>query len=81
MLQQAHEHGHDVRASTRAIVAQTPLGESPARDLRYRIVSRLELPIDATSPLDIPAMRQPREAHHPSSSPTIGRRMPPTGRR
>lgn len=81
MLQQAHEHGHDVGASTRALVAETPLGDSPARDLRYRIVSRLGMPIDATSPLDIPAIRQSQRAHHPRSSPTMDRRMPPTGRR
>lgn len=81
MLQQAHEHGHDVGASTRALVAETPLGDSPARDLRYRIVSRLGMPIDATSPLDIPAIRQSQGAHHPRSSQAIDRRMPPTGRR
>jgi len=46
MLQQAHEQGHDVDAATRRLVAEKPLGDSPARDLRYRIVSRLELPID-----------------------------------
>lgn len=46
MLQQAHEQGHDVGTATRAIVAEKPLGDSPARDLRYRIVSRLEIPID-----------------------------------
>ncbi|GAA3519159.1 MobF family relaxase [Nocardioides daeguensis] len=46
MLQQAHEQGHDVGAATRAIVTEKPLGDSPARDLRYRIVSRLEIPID-----------------------------------
>ncbi|KRF20164.1 transfer protein Tra [Nocardioides sp. Soil797] len=46
MLQQAHEQGHDVGAAARAIVTEKPLGDSPARDLRYRIVSRLELPID-----------------------------------
>lgn len=80
MLQQAHEHGHDVGAATRAIVAETPLGDSPARDLRYRIVSRLEIPIDATSPLDTPTIRQSQGADYPWSSPTINRRMPPTGR-
>ena len=47
MLQQAHEQGHDVGAATRAIVTEKPLGDSPARDLRYRIVSRLEIPIDS----------------------------------
>jgi DNA primase catalytic core len=46
MLQEAHEQGHDVDAATRGLVAEKPLGDSPARDLRYRIVSRLELPID-----------------------------------
>jgi len=48
MLQQAHEQGHDVGAATRGLVAEKPLGDSPARDLRYRIVSRLEIPIDDT---------------------------------
>ncbi len=81
MLQRAHEHGHDVGAATRAIVAETPLGDSPARDLRYRIVSRLEIPIDATSPRDTPTIRQSQGADYPWSSPTMDRRMPPTGRR
>jgi DNA primase catalytic core len=81
MLQQAHEHGHDVGAATRAIVAEQPLGDSPARDLRYRIVSLLRMPIGATSPLDIPAIRQPQGTHAPCSSPDMDRRMPPTGRR
>jgi len=48
VLQQAHEQGHDVDAATRGLVAEKPLGDSPARDLRYRIVSRLEIPIDDT---------------------------------
>ena len=48
MLQQAHEQGHDVGAATRGLVAEKPLGDSPARDLRYRVMSRLELPIDDT---------------------------------
>jgi DNA primase catalytic core len=81
MLQQAHEQGHDVGASTRALVAEAPLGDSPARDLRYRIVSRLGMPIDAATPLDIPAIGQSQGAHHLWSSPTMDRRTPPTGRR
>ena len=48
MLQQAHEQGHNVGAFTRGLVAEKPLGDSPARDLRYRIVFRLEIPIDDT---------------------------------
>ncbi|WP_278258249.1 hypothetical protein [Nocardioides convexus] len=45
ILQQVHEQGHDVGAVTCGLVTEGPLGDSPARDLRYRIVSRLELPI------------------------------------
>ena len=46
MLQQAHEAGHDIPAATRAMVAETPLGGSPARDLRYRIVASLDVTAD-----------------------------------
>ena len=45
-LQQAHDQGHDVTAATRALLAERPLSDSPARDLRYRLVARLELPVD-----------------------------------
>ncbi|MGE0341482.1 MAG: MobF family relaxase [Porticoccaceae bacterium] len=58
MLQQAHEQGHDVGAATRAIVTEKPLGDSPARDLRYRIVSRLELPIDGSEGTPAPTTSQ-----------------------
>ena len=58
MLQQAHEQGHDVGAATRAIVAEKPLGDSPARDLRYRIVSRLEIPIDTGEGTPAPTTSQ-----------------------
>ncbi|MAY95439.1 MAG: hypothetical protein CMH84_02720, partial [Nocardioides sp.] len=58
MLQQAHEQGHDVGATTRAIVTEKPLGDSPARDLRYRIVSRLELPIDGSEGTPAPTASQ-----------------------
>ncbi len=43
MLQQAHEQGHDVSAATRALVAEAPLGDSPARELRYRLVRQVGL--------------------------------------
>ncbi|MFC5730898.1 MULTISPECIES: MobF family relaxase [Nocardioides] len=58
MLQQAHEHGHDVGAATRAIVAEKPLDDSPARDLRFRIVSRLEIPIDTDESTPAPTTSQ-----------------------
>ncbi|MDN4175202.1 MobF family relaxase [Nocardioides sp. SOB77] len=58
MLQQAHEQGHEVGAATRAIVTEKPLGDSPARDLRYRIVSRLEIPIDTGDGTPAPTASQ-----------------------
>ncbi|GAB2857662.1 MobF family relaxase [Nocardioides pacificus] len=81
MLQHAHEQGHDVVATTRGLVAEKPLGDSPARDLRYRIVSRLEIPIDAPSCRSLPAIRQPRRADDPRYKPDTDRRLPPSGRR
>jgi DNA primase len=58
MLHEAHEQGHDVDAATRGLVAEKPLGDSPARDLRYRIVSRLELPIDTGEGIPAPTRSQ-----------------------
>lgn len=81
MLQQAHEKGHDVSAAARAIVADKPLGDSPARDLRYRIVSRLAIPIDGNAPLDTATNRRSHRADDPGPGPILDRRMPPTGRR
>ena len=70
MLQQAHDHGHDVSAATRALIAETPLGDSPARDLRYRIVSRLDFTID-TSEMDTTPTQSPgatRDRQQPGSA-------------
>ena len=57
MLQQAHEDGHDMNTVTRALIAETPLHYRPAADLRYRIVSYLQIggdtretPLPRTSP-------------------------------
>jgi len=46
ILQEAHDQGHDVAAAARGLVAEAPLGEHPARDLRYRLVSRLDVTLD-----------------------------------
>ncbi|MCT1618940.1 MobF family relaxase [Janibacter hoylei] len=58
MLQQAHEQGHDVGAATRGLVAENPLGDNPARDLRYRIMSGLEIPIDTGEGTPAPTQSQ-----------------------
>jgi DNA primase catalytic core len=42
LLQVAHDQGYDVTAIARALVDEA-LGERPARDLRYRLVSQLNL--------------------------------------
>ena len=56
-LQQAEDKGHDVSAATRALLAERPLGDSPARDLRYRLVARLELPVDTDESSTTPTRR------------------------
>ena len=60
MLQQAHEAGHDIPAATRAMVTEAPLGGSPARDLRYRIVASLDVTTDVNeSPPPAVAKQRP----------------------
>jgi DNA primase catalytic core len=46
ILQDAHDQGHDVATAVCALVNEAPLSEQPARDLRYRLVSRLDVTID-----------------------------------
>ncbi len=46
LLDQAHADGHDVAAVTRQLVAERPLAEQPAQDLRYRLVGTLDVAID-----------------------------------
>lgn len=48
MLQDVHDAGHDVPTVANQLVAHTPLGDAPAQDLRYRLVSYL--PTDGSRP-------------------------------
>ena len=48
LMQDAHSQGHDVATAARTLVAEEPLGELPAQDLRYRLVARLDVNIDAS---------------------------------
>ncbi|MBC7595221.1 MAG: hypothetical protein H7288_14995, partial [Kineosporiaceae bacterium] len=41
MLQDVHDAGHDLPTLTRQLIDQEPLGEAPARDLRYLLVGYL----------------------------------------
>jgi DNA primase len=51
LMQDAHCQGHDVATAARTLVSEEPLGELPAQDLRYRLVARLDVNVDA-SPQD-----------------------------
>ncbi len=62
MLQQAHEQGHDVSAATRALVAAAPLGDAPARELRYRLVRQVGLGEHDAESTDRDALRLRRDA-------------------
>ncbi len=54
MLQQAHEQGHDIRASIRAILAETPLGDSPAREPGDRIALNPDVPPELSTTTELP---------------------------
>jgi hypothetical protein len=71
LMQDAHSQGHDVATATRTLVAEEPLGELPAQDLRYRLVARLDIDIDAspqgTNPPDTtPGTAQERKQPAPA---------------
>ena len=45
MIQDGHDQGHDVATAARELVAERPLSDRPAQDLRYRLVARLNIEI------------------------------------
>ncbi len=51
LMQEAHDHGHDVAGAGRDLVAEAPLGQLPSQDLRYRLVARLNLEIASPPPV------------------------------
>ena len=64
VLQHAHDHGHDITALTRRLVAEAPLDDLPAQDLRHRIVSRLGLaPAGDTRPAQSSPARRSTTGH------------------
>ncbi|SMX87187.1 DNA primase, catalytic core [Brevibacterium sp. Mu109] len=62
ILQEAHDQGHDITTTAHELLTEQPLGDQPARDLRYRLVSRLNITIDTP---DLPT-------EVPTSTPTTG---------
>jgi conjugative relaxase-like TrwC/TraI family protein len=51
IMQIAHDQGHDVPAVARQLVAESPLNELPAQDLRYRLYAAIDLPLrDSPAP-------------------------------
>lgn len=67
LLQEAHDNGHDIPSTVRALVTEAPLGDRPARDLRYRLVTRLDMPIH--TPPAPSAPQTPPQTGSPSSAP------------
>ena len=83
LLQEAHDQGHDITAAARALVDEAPLGDRPARDLRYRLVSRIDLTIDTsevpggpTSPTRSGAERERHRHRRDSGAPRRGTPRP-----
>ncbi|MEP7333072.1 MAG: MobF family relaxase [Terracoccus sp.] len=74
MLHQGHLEGHDVASLTRRLVAQEPLGEHPAQDLRYRLA--VNLPAGADLPGDPPAQPIRGGAKEQRRNPTAPGRAP-----
>ncbi|KAA1397786.1 MobF family relaxase [Aeromicrobium ginsengisoli] len=77
MLQQVHDAGHNVPELTCQLVDHTPLDESPAQDLRYRLVGYLP-DEDASAPsariADSRRAEQQRSHILPSKRPDVGPR-------
>ncbi|MDN5899216.1 MAG: relaxase domain-containing protein [Brachybacterium sp.] len=78
IMQEAHDQGHDVAAVSRALVGEAPLGVQPANDLRYRLVSRLDVTFDVT---ESPAAGLRGAAHERRDTPRAGREVPQAPRR
>jgi hypothetical protein len=76
MLQRAHDQGHDISTAAHALVTETPLGVSPARDLRYRLVAHFGPgePDAAFTDGGAPRLRRDPGMNQPPASPDPGRR-------
>jgi DNA primase catalytic core len=79
LMQDAHSQGHDVATATRTLVAEEPQGELPAQDLRYRLVTRLDVDIDASPQGTNQTDSSPGTAQERKQPAPAGRRPP--GRR
>ena len=77
-MQHAHDAGHDVATLTRALVHEEPLGDLPAQDLRYRLVTRVQ-PDMSTDPspassVSLGAAQDRRSVTSERGRPTVPRR-------
>ena len=62
LREDAYAKGHDVVVTARALVAEKPLGELPAQDLRYRLVARFDLDVDDSPQAPSPMVSSPGTA-------------------
>jgi DNA primase catalytic core len=78
VMQHAHDAGHDVATLTRALVHEEPLGDLPAQDLRYWLVTRVQ-PDMSTDPspassVSLGAAQDRRSVTSERGRPTVPRR-------
>ena len=79
VLHQGHLDGHDVAALARRLVAQEPLGQLPAQDLCYRLVTSLPA---GPEQYEQPPTRTARSgAEQQRRDPSLRARTPGTGPR
>jgi DNA primase len=69
LMQEISDAGHDVSATVHQLVSEKPLHDKPARDLRYRLVSRVDVTIRTGEAPTVGARRGAAEAR---------RQQPPT---
>ncbi len=78
MLQQVHDAGHNVPELARQLIDHTPLDESPAQDLRYRLVGYLP---DTDAPARPAASADSRGAEQQQRAQILPSKRPDAGPR
>jgi hypothetical protein len=72
-MQDVDSQGHNVAATVRVLLAEEPLGDLPTQDLRYRLVARLDVNLDASPKVPSPEGSSPgtaRNRNHTAPSAT-----------
>ncbi|MGY2872832.1 DNA primase catalytic core [Marmoricola sp. URHA0025 HA25] len=73
MMQEISDAGHDVAGTVRRLVDEKPLADQPARDLRYRLVSRVDVTVKTGEGPTVGARRGAEEARRKAPTPPTQR--------